>query len=228
MAIKPTIRWPDKEQKLIYNGVEFLLRPETEESDPSLVINHVNNSIEYNRHLLIARRFLSAATWKEDYGYEENFLTGGGLAVKVGRSSPFRRSTVGFQFFDLHETNNEKVYLALAFYREYKYLNNNAYKMLSLFKIINILAEGRREHKKLIEKYLDASDEKTKFRLSALNLDISEYPGYLYESCRCAIAHSYSTPLVDPELPEDLERISKDMPILEGIVKKIMMSEFQI
>ncbi|MEZ4819975.1 MAG: hypothetical protein R3A45_08800 [Bdellovibrionota bacterium] len=51
---------------------------------------------------------------------------------------------------------------------------------------------------------------------------------YLWESGRCAIAHSNVQPLVDPENSQDLQRINQDLPIIKELAEYFIEHELGI
>jgi len=56
-------------------------------------------------------------------------------------------------------------------------------------------------------------------------MDIGEY---LYTSGRCAVAHASTTPVVDPDNPEDFLRLSADMPVLRALAEHIIINELGV
>jgi hypothetical protein len=61
--------------------------------------------------------------------------------------------------------------------------------------------------------------------LGATELDISKY---LYESGRCAIAHAYADPIIDPDDVSDLRRLSEDLYIVKEIAEHLIDSELKV
>lgn len=50
----------------------------------------------------------------------------------------------------------------------------------------------------------------------------------MYESGRCAIAHAFSEPLVDPEDPDDSARLQKDLPLIKALAQHLIESELGV
>lgn len=126
---------------------------------------------------------------------------------------------------------------ALAFYREGLSLDryNVAYATLSFFKILNIVANSGPKQKAWINaNYLNfGSTGHSKFeitrRLTELNhLGITDIGEYLYGSGRCAVAHAGTNPTVDPENPEDIERLSKDLPLIRAMAAHVIEKELGV
>ena len=57
--------------------------------------------------------------------------------------------------------------------------------------------------------------------LQKLHKDIGEY---LYESGRCAVAHAFNRPLVDPDNPDDTQRLDADLPVIKALAEQMIES----
>ena len=55
--------------------------------------------------------------------------------------------------------------------------------------------------------------------------DIGEY---LYASGRCAVAHAGTNPTVDPEDPEDMDRLCKDLPLIRAMAAHVIEKELNV
>ena len=55
-----------------------------------------------------------------------------------------------------------------------------------------------------------------------------DIPKYLYESGRCAIAHAYADPIVDPDDVSDLRRLSEDLQIVKEIAEHLIEVELRV
>jgi hypothetical protein len=51
---------------------------------------------------------------------------------------------------------------------------------------------------------------------------------YLYASCRCAVAHAGTNPTVDPENFDDMERLSKDLPLTRAMAAHVIERELNV
>lgn len=51
---------------------------------------------------------------------------------------------------------------------------------------------------------------------------------YLWVSGRCAVAHAYAEPLVDPEDPEDSARLQKDLPLVKALAEHLIEHELGV
>jgi len=57
---------------------------------------------------------------------------------------------------------------------------------------------------------------------------ITDIGEYLYASGRCAVAHAGTDPTVDPENPEDIERLSKDLPLIRAMAAHVIEKELGV
>jgi hypothetical protein len=154
-------------------------------------------------------------------------VTGGGTAVRVGKSPGqegrlVRPRLVKHRFYldHLQIPSDEKGWLALALYREAHNLESDPYRFLGFFKIINILASTGKQQVAWIAKALPhVSDHDALERVSELKGQGHDVPKYLYESGRCAVAHAFSQPLVDPDDPEDLLRLRRDLVVISALAE---------
>ena len=145
----------------------------------------------------------------------------------------FHGSSIAFPFNRKAE-NDPKARLALALYREGITVNSIPFSFLSLFKILNIfwkdkyvsghneIIEGIRSNLKNVKNY---ESEKRINEIRASGADVAKY---LYESCRCAIAHAYADPIIDPDDVADLMRLSKDLEIKKEIAENLIENRLGI
>ena len=47
-------------------------------------------------------------------------------------------------------------------------------------------------------------------------------------SCRCAVAHARTNPTVDPENWDDMERLSKDLPLIRAMAAHVIEKELNV
>jgi hypothetical protein len=65
-------------------------------------------------------------------------------------------------------------------------------------------------------------------RLQALKADQTDIGRYLYVSGRCAVAHAFNEPLVNPEDPEDTVRLSRDLPLIRAFAEHLIEHELGV
>ena len=124
---------------------------------------------------------------------------------------------------------------ALALFREARTVNSNAFEFLGYFKILNIFWKDKYDSKKTnpiiegIRKTLPSiTDELAQDRLRELRKTRDDVPTYLYESGRCAVAHAYADPIIDPDDMPDLWRLSQDVWIIKAIAEYLIGFELKI
>lgn len=115
--------------------------------------------------------------------------------------------------------------LALAFFREGESSPGPYYCFFSFYKIIQ-LAFGEKGER--IGEWIDATvptlkDTVARRRLDEIQATNEPISKYLYNSGRCAIAHVREN-VVDPDDPDDEERIRKDIPIVRGLARQAIVS----
>jgi hypothetical protein len=106
---------------------------------------------------------------------------------------------------------------------------------LSFFKILNIVANNGPKQKAWINANVInfGSNNHAKFemtrRLTELkNSGVTDIGEYLYGSGRCAVAHAGTSPTVDPESPDDMERLSKDLPLTRAMAAHVIEKELKV
>jgi hypothetical protein len=170
----------------------------------------------------------------EGNGITVEHWSGGSRAHPIGEGRTGGLVTNQFELDYLPDPTDQKARWALAFYREGLSLDhyNVAYAALSFFKILNIVANTGDKQKKWINANYSnfGSNNHTKFdinrRIAELkNSGIEDIGAYLYESGRCAVAHAGTNPTVDPENPEDIERLTKDLAIFT-LTKQSIRSDY--
>jgi hypothetical protein len=72
------------------------------------------------------------------------------------------------------------------------------------------------------------TDELALSRLDALRAAGHDVANYLYDSGRCAVAHAYSDPIVDPDDVSDLRRLTEDLRVVKAIAEHLLRVEMKI
>jgi hypothetical protein len=68
-------------------------------------------------------------------------------------------------------------------------------------------------------------DDLARERIEDLENREENVPQYLYVSGRCAVAHAYTTPIVDPDNIQDLQRLSHDRDIIKAIAEFLIETD---
>ncbi len=212
------------------------MKPATRETDQSVHINL--RGISDVEALTLINRFLSVLSWCDDQAMENRYgWSGNPIPVAVPKESRAVGSSIAFPFHRNLEPD-QKARLALAIFREGRTVNSIPFAFLSYFKILNIFWNDRSvivngERKNPIIEGIRATLPKLKddlalSRLSALASTEPDVPKYLYESGRCAIAHAYADPIVDPDDVSDLRRLSEDMRVIKAIGELLIEAELKV
>jgi len=118
--------------------------------------------------------------------------------------------------------------LCLALYREAQNLNSTPFQFLGYFKIINMLyAGGAKQRAWINSAYAKLNDFRAQERLRELRRH-GDVGAYLYESGRCAVAHAFNEPIVDPDDPSDTKRLIEDLPVIKALAEFAIEHEFGV
>lgn len=229
------ISWPKYKIELVFNEYELILLPLDEEHEKSLHLKM--NHLSYEDGMTVVNRFISTLCWKNKKSVEQ-VNEGDGTSV----IHPFPVKTNVYRYISYQDPfpqringpQESKQQLALSLYREGLSLNSIPYQFLSFFKILNIeykdkYDKGKHELKDWITnnmKFLKSMKEKE--RISEIISSKDDFTDYIYTSCRCAIAHAYATPVVDPDNIQDLNRLQKDLVLIRGLAEIIIDKEMDI
>jgi hypothetical protein len=244
--VQGSVPWPLQVETVEFRGHRIFLAPRstaTVVADGSILTMYpfaavklpAGGAFEYGCRLL--SHFLSSLSWVEGAGIAVEHWSAGSRAHPMGENRMSGLSTAHFELDYLPDPTDQRVRWALAFYREGLSLErfNVAYAALSFFKILNIVvAPGKAQVAWINANHAafgatnHAKCEITR-RITELNQSgITDIGRYLYGSGRCAVAHAGLKPTVDPESPEDNERLSKDLPLIRALAAHVIETEFQI
>ncbi|MDP3049276.1 MAG: hypothetical protein Q8N12_07615 [Thermodesulfovibrionales bacterium] len=218
--------WPTNESKINFGGRELILKPATKDTEQSIHINL--KGISDIEALTLINRFLSILAWCDDQGIE-NF--GGGSGTPIPVAVPRKHRVVGSSIafpFNRDIEKNTKAQIALALYREGLTINSVPFAFLSYFKVLNIFWKGNELVKGIRSLLPKIEDDLAKERLDDLKKTEHDIPKYLYVSGRCAIAHAYSNPIVDPDDVTDLRRLSQDIWIVKAMAEYLLETELKV
>lgn len=222
--------WPKEETAIQFGGYRLVLKPATRGTEQSVHINL--RDIPDVEALTLINRMLSVLSWCDDQPMENRYgWSGNPVPVAVPRESRVTGSSIAFPFYRQPE-QDRKACLALALFREGRTVNSTPFEFLSYFKILNIFwkdkwetIDGHRQNpivegiRATLPKLRDAM---AVGRVNALSKKEPDVPRYLYESGRCAVAHAYSDPIVDPDDVSDLRRLSEDLRIVKAIAEYLI------
>ena len=225
VGLESGVPWPTTETRVGFRGDEFLLRPETDRLAPTVVLEY-EAPMTYNDALALTRRLLSSLAWAKGGRLLEIATTGGGIPIQVGKGPDARLINPGFRIDYLPDPPDERASLALAFYREALNVNSTPYKFLGFFKIINtVFRDGNPQIAWINGAVAQLEDHLAKSRLAVLRGDGQNIGQYLYASGRCAVAHAFHEPFVDPDDPEDMLRLTLDLPLVKALAEYLIEHE---
>lgn len=228
-SIKHSIPWPEFDVMVTYDGTDFFLRGLTQEGKnaPACIsLSCADGQSNIALHKLY--RFVSILGWvKRGYVDVMSHVTSShAIRYSEAETSQVRYIAGGSQGFRCNYmplVRDENTRIALAFWREGLRLErvHSGYAFLSFYKVIESQFDDGRPRGDWIEKSIPllANDaEKRVQELLALNISVGTH---LFKSGRCAVAHaSLSGEVVDPDIPEDRTRLTKDLVVIRALAQK--------
>ncbi len=233
--LKVNMQWVKEETLVLYKGYELIILPASEDFYPG-VCTILNQKVEgepvfnYERAQTIISNFLSALCWHNDsYIIIQGFSSGNHPSRFADRKEYVDITDIHF-FDEIPQTDDPAKLLSLALYREAKGLNNPAFKFLSYYKIINVFYRSGKEQKHWIQDNIDKLTHRAKERLDELKKSERDVAKYLYQSGRCAIAHSYmgADQVANPDDYADYKRLTLDMPIISQLARIFIEEKFNV
>ena len=233
-GVTAQVHWPHERKEVKYGDHTFVLMPLTSENSASI---HLEVSrLPGESGMTLVNRFLSALCWKCDepainhYGW-----SGNPEPVAVPKQHiPFGYNPTDSFPSEIYEITDEKAKLAIALYREARSLDSVPFQFLSFFKILNVFWKDKYVNgvNELIENLRDTlpiiTDKECKDRIAEIQNEEGDPAKYLYGSGRCAIAHAFAEPIVDPDDVSDLHRLSKDLWLMRNLTALLIEREFAI
>jgi hypothetical protein len=244
--VHSAVAWPLQVEVVDFRGHKIFLVPRstaTVVADGSTITHYPFAAVNlaagtpFKEGCRLLSHFLSSLCWVEVGGITVEHWSGGSRAHPMGESRMGGLVTSQFELDYLPDPNDQRVRWALAFYREGLSLerSNVAYATLSFFKILNIVANtGPKQTAWINANFTNfGSNNQIKFevtrRISELqNSGVTDIGKYLYELGRCAVAHAGTNPTVDPENPEDMERLGKDLPLIRAMAAHVIEKELRV
>ena len=108
-------------------------------------------------------------------------------------------------------------------------MNSLPYEFLGYFKILNILNRSGQGQKEWIRQTLPKlTGKKARERIAAISTSGDEVAEHLYDSGRCAIAHAYNDPLVDPDDVSQLRGLSEDLGLIRELAEYAIEHELGV
>jgi len=226
--------WPEKQKEVKYGNHTFILMPLTKEHSASI---HIELKVISNvEGMTLINRFLSTLGWKcnepaiNHYGW-----SGNPIPVPVPKYRiPYGYSPSEVFPDEVYEITDKKAKLAVALYREARSLESVPFQFLSYFKILNIFWNDKKKSGKneLVEGLRSSLSELREKDCIKRIIEIEKKEGsaadYLYKSGRCAVAHAFADPIVDPDDVTDLHRLSQDLWLMQNLTAHLIEKNFGI
>jgi hypothetical protein len=230
-GVETTAPWPTVEQVVPYQGMDFILRPSTQDRAPTVCLDAQAHGMTSGQARDAILRFGSAMAWSGDWRFEVTMWVGGSHPFGIGRMV----GNVVQDFFDVDELGaipDEDTATALAFFREGITAHSPFYGFLNLYKVIAFIhrnnGDGKVRGKWIADALPRLTEEKAVRRLSELQKDGDDAADYLWKEGRNAIAHSEKGTFVNPDRIGDQERIERDLPLMRALARLAIEEHFGV
>jgi hypothetical protein len=229
VSVKAHFGWPTERIELSYEGQKYLIRPETDDLEPTVSVFH-EGGLEFQEGQNLINRFLSALAWSENHGISVLTTTGSNMEepIRIGKWKGKYVSSTGDQRY-LPAPTDTKALRALAIYREAMSVNSYPYQFLGFFKVLNIRFSKGSEQKEWINNNInEITDYRGLERYKELSDEIDDFGSYLYHQGRCAVAHAFTDDVIDPDISEESRRLEKDVWLMKAIAEHMISKEFGV
>jgi len=221
------IGWPSQNRTIQFGGKQFEMRPKTAEQPPNVLMKLDGDLLEIDCYRLL-KRFLSSLAWVNGGKVLERFSVRCSAPMNVGGYGE-SSYTSDYPIEYLPDPSEMKARLALALYREAISSNILPYECLGYFKILNILhLSGKAQVAWMNDNLQFIRNRDAQERCKVIADRFGNTGEYLYTSRRCAIAHAFSSPLVNPDEPTDLIRLKSDLPLIRALAELAIEKDFGV
>ena len=219
--------WPDHRLEVMFGDQRFVLLQRTGEHSASIHLE--TKSEDQLEEMTTVNRFLSVVSWSykeslhNEYGWSGN-------PIPVAVPAPNLARSINPHFLIRWNPLPEpKQRLAVALYREAMSVNSVPYQFLGFFKIINILHKSGPAQVEWIRTTIpQLAVGYVREHIAILERSEPDVAQYLYESGRCAVAHAFSDPLIDPDDLTDLRRLSADLDVARALAEHLIKHELNV
>lgn len=236
VAFESDSRDPRPQLETEYDGLKIHIQPHMDEYC-DVMSTFVRPAEDHQQVRLRLNRFLSAMAWKDGNAFITRGSIAGGARANEADKPRFnygeKRHLPGgvisqFDFEHLVVPVNDRQRLGLALFREGLNSDNEFYRFLSFYKIVNILHSDPKDQMRWIEANLGNLRFDAAERAQQLQAKTAEVGKYLYVQGRTAIAHAFGKPIRDPDLPGDRIEIRTDGKLMRGLAALLIESELGV
>ncbi|OAS08555.1 MULTISPECIES: methylamine utilization protein MauJ [Pseudomonas] len=225
-GLETQVFWPNRPQIVRFEGLDFLLQPavvdDQHRSLPAIAIRANGFGLTVNEGRAAVMRLATAIAWRESKKVDIVMWGGGSHPHRVGRMLN-NAYTEYFSGENLHVPQSEEARKALAYYREGLSLGNPFYSFLGFYKAFaRSLPNGRERGPWIQQALLRMTDREAISRREELQAQGDNISEYLATQGRHAIAHAEREDIVDPDDPDDHQRIHLDKPLMRHLAELAM------
>lgn len=226
MGVECTTGWPSTDQTVEFRGHRLTLCPETDDRAPSVVLR-MDGRLTQAEARGVVQEFLSGLAWARGGRIVETMSIFSTAPVGIGKGRVRHVSDAPVDY--MPDPADGKAKLALALYREAVSVNAIPYAFLGYFKVVNLMYDKGKDQKQWVNQALPKlMESRAVERLTTLTKAHSDVGKYLYESGRCAVAHAFGTPVVNPDDPEHVARLAEDLPLVKALAEYAIEHEIGI
>lgn len=229
VTVETELEWPAEETSVPFTGHTLILRPPDGDSAPDVRLQYGHPQSELEAFDTICR-FLTALSWWHRCPARARLRIGCTAPMRGGKGGHGPPLRTKYQLpQSIPSPSDQKARIALALYREAISVENTPYEFLGYLKIINVCYPSSRDQVTWINNTLpQLTDNRARDRVSELSTLQDDIGDYLYYSGRCAVAHACTNPVVDPDNPDDVFRLSADMPVARALAEYLIENELGI
>lgn len=226
----PRIPWPTQLQTLDYMNQEFSIIPHTNNALPAIAVQVLaNDPLEYQKKIL---NLSSVLSWKYGKGIEilGNQLSGRLICYQANNHF-VRYLGVDFDAASLPIVDSLDCQLALALMRDARGLSNHhsSFAFLQFWKVLESTIGKGKIKGWISDELKDICNVEVKDKIGCLNsMGINDLPEHFFKSGRCAIAHAYASPIINPDDPTEFRRLGQELPIIEYLAELAVAKKFEI
>lgn len=234
LAVKPHFSWPNVPIELPFEGTRLVLQPLTDTLCCTVSLFEPGGTTFEDGGTVLGR-FLSRLAWSRNGGVVELFYIGTNNPERPGRLGRGTYGTSGWsavepsKYLYLPAAATPESDLGLALYREGMSVNSSPFAFLSFFKILNILhSKGEAQWKWVNDNLKHIWYQPAVDRLQEIRKTESDVGKYMYVQGRCAVAHAYGTPIVNPNVYADKRRLELDLPLMKELAALFIEQELGV